>query len=80
MRGTYNLAKKYFLSTQFKIVQNFTIFVRSAPVEFPSKIQFFKKLPKIAGETLLLMRGTNNLAKKYSLSTNLREYKISLFL
>ena len=46
MRGTNHLAKKIFLS-QFKIVQNFTIFVRSAPVEFPSKIKFSKNCLKL---------------------------------
>ena len=40
------LPKNIFLP-QLRIVQNFTIFERSAPVEFPSKIQFSKKLPKI---------------------------------
>ena len=46
MKGINNLAKKIFLA-QFKIVPNFTIFVRSAPVEFPSKIQFSKNCLKL---------------------------------
>ena len=46
MKGINNLAKKIFLA-QFKIVPNFTIFVRSAPVEFPSKIQFSKNCVKL---------------------------------
>ena len=54
---------------QFKIVQIFTNFVRSAPVNIPSKIQFSKNCLN-CGETLLLMSGTNNFAKKYFLSTN----------
>ena len=46
MSGTNNFAKKYFLA-QFKIVQIFTIFVRSAPVDIPSKIQFSKNCLKL---------------------------------
>ena len=39
----FNYAQKiFFVKTQFKIVQIFTIFVRSAPVDNPSKIQFSK--------------------------------------
>ena len=38
--------KNIFLS-QFKIVRNFTIFVRSAPVEFPPKNQFSKNCLKL---------------------------------
>ena len=40
------LTKNIFLA-QFKIVQIFTIFVRSAPVDIPSKIQFFKNCLKL---------------------------------
>ena len=39
MSGTNNFDKKYFLA-QIGIKQIFTIFVRSAPVNIPSKIQF----------------------------------------
>ena len=39
----------------------------SAPVEFPSKIQFLKNALN-CGEALLLMKGINNIAKKYFLS------------
>ena len=53
---------------QFKKVQIFTIFVRSAPVEIPSKIQFSKNCLN-CGETLPLMSGTNSFAKNYFLST-----------
>ena len=45
MSGTNNFAKKFFLP-HFEIVQNFHYFVRSAPVDFPSKIQFSKKCLK----------------------------------
>ena len=43
--------QKYFLKccrnvSHFEIVQNFHYFVRSAPVDFPSKIQFSKKCLK----------------------------------
>ena len=54
---------------QFKIVQIFTIFVRSAPVDIPSKIQFSKNCVTLWRNTSL-MSGTNNFAKKYFLSTN----------
>ena len=40
------LTKNIFLA-QFKIVQIFTIFVRSAPVDIPSKIQFSKNCLKL---------------------------------
>ena len=62
------LSKNIFLA-QIEIIQIFTIFVRFAPVDIPSKFNF----PKIASnclETLSLMSGTNNFAKKYFLSTN----------
>ena len=62
MSGIKNLLKNSFLA-QFKIVQIFTIFARSAPVEFPSKFNF----PKIASnfvETFPLMSGIKNLLKK----------------
>ena len=62
------LPKNIFLA-QFKIVQNFHYFckVRACRISFKNSI--FQKLPKICGETLLLMSGTNNFAKKYFLST-----------
>ena len=60
------LPKIIFLA-HFKIVQNFHYFVRSAPVVFPSKIQFSKKCLKLS-RTLLLMNGTNNFVQKYLLS------------
>ena len=39
---------------QFKIVQIFTIFVRSAPVDIPSKIQFSKNCLKLWRNTSIL--------------------------
>ena len=54
---------------QFKIIQIFTIFVRSAPVDIPSKIRFSKNCVTLWRSTSL-MSGTNNFAKKYFLSTN----------
>ena len=38
--------QKMFSFPHFEIVQNFHYFVRSAPVDFPSKIQFSKNCPK----------------------------------
>ena len=61
------LTKNAFLA-QFKIVQIFNIFVRFAPVDIPSKIQFSKNCLNY-GETLPLMSGTNNFAKQYFLNT-----------
>ena len=45
--GNKSLSQKNIFLSQFKIVQNFTIFVRSAPVEFLSKIQFSKNCLKL---------------------------------
>ena len=63
MIGTTSFAKNISLP-HFEIVQNFHYFVRVAPVDFPSKIQF---APKTASnvEMFLLMSGTNFFAKKY---------------
>ena len=61
------LPKNIFLA-QFEIVLIFTIFVRSASVELLSKIQFSKNCLKLWKNTFL-MRGTNNLSKKYFLHT-----------
>ena len=51
--GNLKLGKKNIILVQFKIVQNFTIFVRSTPVEFPSKIQFSKNCLKLWRNTFL---------------------------
>ena len=72
------LPKIIFLA-HFKIVQNVHYFVRSAPVVFPSKIQF-SKIAYNCGETLLLMKGINNFVKKYFPSTFYDSTKFSLFL
>ena len=61
------LTKNIFLA-QIEIIQIFTIFVRSAPVDISSKIEFSNYC--LWGETLPLMSGTNNFNKKYFLSTN----------
>ena len=45
--GSKSFSQKNIFLSQFKIVQNFTIFVRSAPVKFPSKIQFSKNCLKL---------------------------------
>ena len=56
------LTKNIFIA-QIEIKQIFTIFVRSAPVDIPSKIQFFKNCLKLWRNTLL-MSGTNNFWQK----------------
>ena len=71
------LPKNIFLP-HFEIVQNFHYFERSAPVDFPSKIQFSKNCPKCC-RNVLLMSGTNNFAKKYFLTSFWDSTKFSLF-
>ena len=73
------MQKKNFLAL-LKIAQKFHYFckVRACRI-FRFKNSILQKLPKF-GETLLLMRGTNNLQKKYFLSTIEDSTKISLFL
>ena len=70
------LPKNIFLA-QFEIVLNIHYFCK--PVEFPSKIQFSKNCLKLWRNTSL-MRGTNNLSKKYFLHTIWDSTKFSLFL
>ena len=78
MSGANIFTKNNFLA-QFQIVQIFTIFVRSAPIELPSKIQFSKNCLK-------LWRNTSFVDwKKYFYQMifsqqNLRQYKFLLFL
>ena len=79
MRGTYSLAKKYFIST-IQDSTKFHYFCKVRPCRISVKKSIFQKLPKIAGETLLLMRGTYNLAKKNFLITIKDSTKFSLFL
>ena len=62
MRGTNNLPKNIFLA-QFKIAQNFHYFCKGRACRISVKNSIFQKLPKNCGETLLLMRRTNNLQK-----------------
>ena len=52
----------------FEIVQNFHYFCKVRACRISFKVQF-SKLVLNCGETLLLMSGINNLAKKYFLST-----------
>ena len=66
MSGTNNFAKNIFLP-HFEIVQNFHYFVRSAPVNFPSKIQFSKNCLKCCRNDSF-DDGTNNFAKDYFLT------------
>ena len=61
------LPKNIFIA-QIEIIQIFTFFVRSAPVDIPSKIKFSKNCLKL-WKTLPVMSGTNNFDKKYFLST-----------
>ena len=71
------LPKNIFLP-HFEIVQNFHYFVRVAPVDFLSKIQFPKSVSNVV-EMFLLMSGTNNFAKKYFLTPFWDSTKFSLF-
>ena len=79
MRGTNRLAKNFILST----IQNSTKFHYFCKVRALSNFRQKINFPKIAsncGETLLLMRGTYNLAKNNYLITIKDSKKISLFL
>ena len=71
------LPKNIFLP-HFEIVQNFHYFVRSAPIDFLSKIQFSKKCLKCCRNVLLMSR-TNNFAIKYFLTPFWDSTKFSLF-
>ena len=62
--GNKQFIQKIFLHTIWDSTKFSLFFVRSAPVEFPSKIQFSKNCLKLWRNTSL-MRGTNNLSKKY---------------
>ena len=61
MTGTNNLQKNIFLAL-FKMAQNFHYFCKVQACQISVKNSILQKLPKM-GETLLLMRGTNNLQK-----------------
>ena len=62
------LTKNIFIA-HFKIVQFLTIFVRSAPVDIPSKNQFSNYCLKL-WRNIFFDEWTNNFDKKYFLSTN----------
>ena len=62
------LPKNIFLP-QFRIVQNFHYFCKVRACRISVKNSIFQKIASNCGETLLLMSGTNNFAKKYFLST-----------
>ena len=89
MRGTNNFAKKYFF-THFEIVLNFHYFCKVRACRISVKNSDFWKVPKIVEKhffeisdfhlPLLLMKGTNNFAKKYFLSIIWDSTKFSLFL
>ena len=67
MRGTNNLQKNIFLAL-LKIAQKFHYFCKIPACRISVKNSIFQKLPKNCGETLLLMRGTNNLPKNIFLA------------
>ena len=62
------LCKNIYLA-HFKIVRNFHYFCKVRTCRISVKNSNFKKLPKIVDKKLLLMKGTNNCAKKYFPST-----------
>ena len=66
MRGTNNLQKNIFLAL-LKIAQKFHYFCKGRACRISVKNSILQKLPKF-GETLLLMRGTNNLQKNIFLA------------
>ena len=66
MRGTNNLHKNIFLALM-KIAQKFHYFCKVRACRISVKNSILQKLPKF-GETLLLMRGTNNLQKNIFLA------------
>ena len=66
MRGTNNLPKNIFLA-QFKTAQNFHYFCKVRACGISVKNSILQKLPN-CGETLLLMRGTNDLPKNIFLA------------
>ena len=72
------ICQKILFLPHFEIVQNFHYFVRSATVNFLSKVQFSKNCLKCCSN-VLLMSGTNNFAKKYFLTPFWDSTKFSLF-
>ena len=67
MRGTNNLQKNIFL-VLLKIAQKFHYFCKVRACRISVNIQFYKNCLKLRRETLLLMRGTNNLQKNIFLA------------
>ena len=68
MRGTYSLAKKYFLST-IQDSTKFHYFCKVRACQISVKKSIFHKLPQIMEKHIVLMRGTCRLAKNFFLST-----------
>ena len=66
--------------TQLEIVLNFHYFCKVRACWISVKNSNFQKIALNCEETLLLMKGTNNLFKKYFLSTIGDSTKFSLFL
>ena len=69
MKGIINLAKKYFLA-QMQIVCSFHYFCKVRACRISVKNSVKNSIFKNCGETLLLVKGIINLAKKYFFSTN----------
>ena len=67
MRGTNNLQKNIFLAL-LKIAQKFHYFCKVRACRISVNIQFYKNCLKLRRETLLLMRGTNDLQKNIFLA------------
>ena len=67
MRGSNNLQKNIFLAL-LKIAQKFHYFCKVCACRISVNIQFYKNCLKLRRETLLLMRGTNNLQKNIFLA------------
>ena len=79
--GEQTICPKSFSLAQSEIVLNFHNFCKVSQrlSNFRQKFKF-RKIAQNCGETLLLMKGTNNFAKKYFLSTIWDSTKFSLFL
>ena len=66
--GEHIIWTKAIFLAQFKIVQNFNYFCKVRACRFSIKNSIFQKIAFNYVETLLLMRGTNNLNKNYFLA------------
>ena len=78
--GEQTIYSKNIFFTQLEIVLNFHYFCKVRACRISVKNSNFQKLPKIVEKQLFLMKGTNNFAKKYFLSTIWDSTKFSLFL